>query len=253
MASPDKQRYFINSLARGLSFLATFSSSKPQLGLAELAEANNMTLGTCTRYIFTLNNLSYVVRDPVTKKYALTPKILSLGLHLLKNMELRDRVLPYMIETTRDLDITTQCAILDETEIVYVERVRSKDVVNLDLRVGSRLPCYCTALGKAILAFEKPDKAAGIVNNIKFVPHTPYTITDKVKFGKELELTRRRGYATNDQELTLGLKTLAAPVFKGALFEGAIGMSYPINRVENNALERVFIEKLRDISAKTSI
>ena len=83
------------------------------------------------------------------------------------------------------------------------------------------------------------------------IHHIPSPI--KLHVTNELEFAIKNEYATNEQELTLGLKTLAVPVFKGALVEGAIGISYPINRVENNALERVFIERLRDISAKTSI
>jgi len=253
MTYSGKPRYFINSLERGLSILSTFSHSRPQLSLSELAQANNITLGTCTRYVQTLKDLSYILQDPSSKKYTLTLKILSLGLPLLKNMDLRSRLLPYMIETTRYLDVTTQCAILDETEIVYIERVRSKDVVNLDLTVGSRLPCYCTALGKAMLAFWEKGEVKRIIGKIDFVQHTPYTITDKDILIKELKLTKQRGYAHNDQELSLGLKTVAVPIFREDLVEGAFGISYPTNRVKNNQVERVFIEKLKEVSKKTSV
>ncbi|HEA65938.1 MAG TPA: hypothetical protein ENI07_03815 [Desulfobacterales bacterium] len=116
MTKSPKPRYFINSLKRGLSFLSTFSSNKPQLNLSKLAQANDMTLATCRRYILTLQDLDYIVRDPSSKKHSLTPKILSFGLPLVRNMDLRSRLLPYMIEITRGLDVTTQCTILYETE-----------------------------------------------------------------------------------------------------------------------------------------
>ena len=183
------------------------------LSPTELATANKITLATCARYISTLRDLGYLVQNPITKKYTLTPRILSLGFPFLKNMDLRTRLLPYMIEVTKELDVTTQCAVLDGTDIVFLDRVRSSQVVNLDLTVGSRLPCYCTALGKAMLAFMDDVEVRKIIDSIKFVQHTPYTVTDRDTFQRSLRLTKQRGYAINDQELTLGLKTLATPIF----------------------------------------
>ncbi len=253
MAITPKSRYFINSLSRGLAILQSFSPETPSLSLTALAQANRITLGTCTRYVSTLKALGYMVQDPVTKRYTLTPKVLSLGFPLLKNMDLRARLLPYMIETTRDLDVTTQCAMLDGADIVFVDRVRSREVVNLDLTVGSRLPCYCTALGKAILAFLDKETAEGIIDSLEFVPHTPFTVRNKDQLRVLLQETRERGYAVNNQELTLGLKTLATPVFKEGQVEGAFGMSYPIHRVADNNLETLFVERLKEIAQKASI
>jgi IclR family pca regulon transcriptional regulator len=253
MEKRTRPRYFINSLARGLSILNSFSSTRPTLSPTELATANKITLATCARYISTLRDLGYLVQNPVTKKYTLTPRILSLGFPFLKNMDLRARLLPYMIEVTKELDVTTQCAVLDGTDIVFLDRVRSSQVVNLDLTVGSRLPCYCTALGKAMLAFMDDVDARKIIDSIEFVQHTPYTVTDRDTFERSLRLTKRRGYAINDQELTLGLKTLATPIFKDSRVEGAFGMSYPIHRIEKNDLENVFVERLKDIEKRASI
>lgn len=253
MKTHSKSRYFINSLSRGLSILQTFSPENPSLSLTDMALANKITLGTCARYVSTLKELGYLIQDPMTKRYTLTPKVLSLGFPLLKNMDLRARLLPYMIETTRDLDVTTQCAMLDGIDIVFIDRVRSREVVNLDLTVGSRLPCYCTALGKAILAFLDRDKAENIIGSLEFIPHTPFTVSNRDQFLRLLRETRERGYAINNQELTLGLKTIAAPVFRDGQVEGAFGMSYPIHRVDEKDLEHLFIERLKDIARKVSI
>lgn len=168
-------------------------------------------------------------------------------------MDLRARLLPYMIKITKELDVTTQCAVLDGTEIVFLDRVRSSQVVNLDLTVGSRLPSYCTALGKAMLAFMDKVEVSKIIDRIKFVPQTPYTVTNRHAFERSLRLTKRRCYAINDQELTLGLKTLATPIFKDGKVEGAFGISYPIHRVEGNDLEMVLVERLKDVQKQTSI
>ena len=249
-----KPRYFIHSLQKGLSILTTFSPQEPALTLSELTRANSMNLATTRRYLLTLEELGYLAKDRSTKKYRLTPKVLTLGFAVLKSMDLRSRVLPHMLQATRDLNVTTQCAVLEGTEILYIERVRSSDVVVLDLTVGSRLPAYCTAVGKAILAFMDEKKREELIGKVNLVRITPQTITNKQLLRKELELIRQRGYATNNRELAVGLKALAVPIFKeGREVEAALGFSFPCQRTEENSLETVFIERLLEISSKISV
>jgi len=248
-----KPRQFINSLGKGLSILNTFSTQRPELTLTDLARANGMTLGTAHRYLFTLKELDYLTQSSEDKKYRLTKKVLSLGFSVFGSMDFRKRLFPYMVQITKEMDVVTQCAILDGIEIVYIERLRSNDVVNLDLNTGSRLPAYCTAMGKAIMAFIDEKESKRLINRMKFVQHTPYTITNKKNLWKELQLTRKRGFAINNQELTLGLRSIAAPIFNREGVEGAFGVSYRIHRIKGNNLENVLVEKLLEISKKVSI
>ncbi|HUT71496.1 MAG TPA: IclR family transcriptional regulator [Desulfatiglandales bacterium] len=253
MKEPQKLRYFINSLKRGLAVLHSLSSSAKGLTLSELAALNKINHSTANRYLFTLRELGYVVQDPLTKTYMLTPKILSLGFPFIRNLDIRSRLVPYLIELNQELDVTTECAILSGTEIVFVERSRSSDVFDLNLAVGSRLPSYCTGLGKAILAFIDLDEARQVIASIDFIRHTPYTIVDKDRFMREIELTRQRGYAVNNQEMALGVKTFAVPIMRDGIAEGACGISVHINRLKDSNLEQVFIKKLKEISQKTAI
>ena len=249
----QKQKYFIKTLERGLSIISLLSSSEKGIGVTEVAKTNNINHTTAIRYLYTLKELGFVVQDTVTKKYQLTPKIFTLGVGVAKNMSLRSRIFPYMNEVTKDLNVTTQCTILQETEIVYVERIRSGDVVNLDLTVGSRLPVYCTAMGKAMLAFIAKEEAKRIIGKIRFEKHTPYTITNKKEFLKELELTRRRGFSINNQELTLGLKTYAIPIFSDGEVEGAFGVSMPLWMGNDKEFERSIVNRMKEIARKTSM
>ena len=234
--------------------MGTFLPENLNLTLTELARANDMTMGTAYRYLFTLKELGYVIQNPETKKYRLTPKVLTLGFSVLRGMDLRSRILPYMIETTRELDTTTQCAILDGVEIVYLERLRASDVVNLDLTTGSRLPAFCTAMGKVMLAFLHEKESRNLIEKVNFVLHTPYTITDKEILWKELKLTRQRGYAISNQELALGLRGIAAPIFKEERkLEAAFGLSFSCHRVEGNNLEAVYVERLLKIANEVSL
>ena len=248
------KRHFIHSLQKGLSILTTFTPQKPDLTLSEIARVDHMTLATAHRYLLTLKELGYIEQGSGTKKYRLTSKVLELGFLVLKSMDLRTKVLPYMIQTTTDLGVTTHCAILVGTEIVYIERIRSSDITYLDLAEGFRLPAYCTALGKAILAFMDEKEREHVIQNMNLVSLTPHTITDKETLRKELELTRHRGYAIDSQELALGLRALAVPIFKEEQkVEAAFGISFPCHRTEGNNLEAVFVERLVEISRKISM
>jgi len=249
---PSNNRNLIQALDKGLSILALFSQLGPELSLTELAKAVQMGLGSATRYVQTLMNLGYIIRDPSSKKYRLSPKILSLGFSLLKHMDLRDRITPYLAEINREFGMGAQAAILDETEIVYVERFRARALVTLDLTIGSRIPAYCTALGRAILAFMEPKSVQRIVAQMDMVPLTSYTITDKQTLFRELELTRKRGYAINIQELVMGQAGLAAPIFHAGSVEGAFGFTSP-QLLTDKKLRAVITERMLEIAEKVSI
>jgi IclR family pca regulon transcriptional regulator len=247
-------RNFVQSVEKGLSILSTFSAQKPDLTLSELAKATGLTLVTAHRYLFTLKKLGFVTRSEDNKKYRLTPKVLSLGFSALKSMDLKIRTIPYMIQLTKERNVTSQCAILEGTEIVYIERLRSAgDLVHLDLTVGSRLPAYATAMGKAILAFLDEEESRKLIDQMNLMPFTPQTITTKKVLRKELQIIRQKGYAINNQETFLGIRALAAPIFVDDKVEAALGISFPINRTEGNNLEPTLIEEMMDIARKVSI
>ncbi|KIX13016.1 IclR family transcriptional regulator [Dethiosulfatarculus sandiegensis] len=253
MQERQPDRDFINALAKGLDLIMTFSKAKPLLSLSEVAKANQMSLPTARRYLHTLSKLGFIVRDHETLLFQLTPKVLRLGAWVLDSMGLRQRLLPFMNAITKQLDITTHCAILEGLDVVTLERLRSQDVVNLDLTAGSRLPLHATSLGKAILAFAPLENRRGILEEMEFVPLTEQTITDRDTFESDLKAAREKGYAVADQELTLGLKTLASPVFDGSgQVEASVGVSYPIIRSAEPGLENLLIKKLLAITEQAS-
>ncbi len=253
MPNSEGKRNFINSLEKGLSILTIFSQAGPGLTLTELSKAAQMGLGSATRYVQTLMELGYVTRDPVTKMYRLAPKILSLGFGLIKNMDLRARVTPYLAEINREFGVGSQCAILDETEIVYVERFRARSLVTLDLTIGSRIPAYCTALGRAILAFLEGEEKERVLAKTKIVPLTRFTVANKTALLRELEATRKRGYAVNIQELVLGQAGIAAPIFHRETVEGSFGFTFPEHLMRDEKLKSVLTKRMLGIAEKVSI
>lgn len=247
-----KPRQFIQSLEKGLLILKIFSGSRTPLSMTEIAETCRMNMATVYRYLFTLKELGYLEQEAETRKYRLTSKVFKIGVAALNTMDLKNRLLPHMLETTKRYDVTTQCAILDDIDVVVLDRVRSKEVVNWDIGVGSRLPVYCTAMGKAMLAFLDSEDQTEVLRKVRFERLTPYTIGSLKELKTDLVAIHQNGYVFSDQELTMGLRSIAAPVFRNGLVEGAFGVSYAVSRAEEDGFEAALVGQVMTIAAKVS-
>ena len=223
------------------------------LTLSEAAELTQMSLPTTIRYLRTLKDLGYLIHDPATKRYALTSKVLSLGFSFLNKMDIRARLNPYLISLNLDFNVTANLAVLDNTDIVFMERITAAHITALNLTVGSRLPAQCTSLGKAILAFTESDALQKILDQIEFKQLTPHTIIDRYKLEKELEKTKKRGYAIALQETSLGWANYAVPIFSGKHVEAAIGVSFPYNFLKEKELVKSMVNRLLKITKEVSV
>lgn len=244
----NADRQFVNSLAKGLNLLMCFTKERPLWSLTQMARANGMNLPTARRYLHTFIKLGFMVKDDSAKTFQLTPKVMQLGGWVFGSMGIRDRLMPHMKSIRNEMDVTTHCAVLDGNQILAVERILSSDVVNIDLSAGSRLPIHATSLGKAIVAFMDDREQKKIAGLLEFKPLTPHTITDASSFLKDLKMTRSRGYAVADQELNIGLKTLAIPIFntKGQV-EASFGVSFPWSRTQESGFEDRLIALLLEV------
>ncbi len=244
-------REFVNSLAKGLNLLMCFTKERPVWNLSRIAKENDMNLPTAKRYLHTFTKMGFMIRDEADKTFQLTPKVLGLGAWIMDSMGIKQRLMPYMKSLRNELNVTCHCAVIDGNEILALERIRSTDVVNLDLTAGSRLPIHATSLGKAIVAFMTSAEQQAIAERLDFEQLTAHTIIDKASFIEELKKVKQRGYAVADQELTIGLKTLAVPIFdmEGRV-EGSLGISYPLSRTEEKGFEDMLINRLFDVGKK---
>jgi IclR family pca regulon transcriptional regulator len=142
--------------------------------------------------------------------------VLDLGFSAINSMELREVATPHLRELAEATGFTVNMAILDDLDIVYVERCRSGQArqreIDLNLHVGSRLPAYCTSLGKVLLAFLPPEQQRARVQRIAFTRRGPNTLTTRPAFVAELKRIRTDGFAINNEELAYGLRSIAAPV-----------------------------------------
>jgi len=183
----------------------------------------------------------------------LGPKTLSVGLSVIRDLDLKKVAFPFLEKTSKEIGETVNLAILDGTDIVYVERIKTEQILNINLQIGSRLPAYCTSMGKAMLAFLPEDRLQEILKKMDLRPVTPYTITCKGDLRKELKKVKARGFATNNEELSLGLRSVAAPVrnFKGEVI-AAVNIAVPSIRISQKRLEKIFAEKVVETANQIS-
>ena len=249
----ENSRNFIASLARGLAVLGAFTKEKKFLTLTEISNITGINKTAIQRLTYTLQQLGYLERDE-SKLFRLGPSTLSIGLAVLRNLEIRELSFPYLKDLSKKLGQTVNLSILDETEIVVIERFEVRKIIDYHLQIGSRLPAHCTSAGKAILAFLPEEHRDIILNKMSFEKLTEYTITDKTKLLQDLETVRDKGFALNSQELALGSRTTGAPIFSrdgqviAAVSISANASLFTLDRVESE-LSPYIVELAEKISA----
>jgi len=216
MEEKQQQTGHSQSLERGLSILSAFRSGRPLLGVSDLGREVGLGRSTTHRYVATLTMLGYLQQDAATKKYRLGPRVLDLGFSAINSMELREICAPHLQQLSDETGYTVNMAILDGPDIVYVERCRSSRTgqreIDLNLHVGSRMPAYCTSMGKVLLAYLAPEERAAVIAAADLTRRGPNTLTTSRALMKELARVRGEGLAINNEELAYGLRSIAAPI-----------------------------------------
>jgi IclR family pca regulon transcriptional regulator len=206
---------YSQSLERGLAILGCFTPARPVLGIADIADDLGMSRSTTHRYVITLVALGYLEQG-ASRKYRLGLRVTDLGMSALNSTGLREHARPYLEELRQRTSYTASLAVLDGPEILYVDRApsfrRGRGSAGPDLQPGSRLPAYCTAMGKLLLANLPDGEQRELIAEIKPTKRGPNTITAKRALREELEQILDAGFAVNDQELAKDLIAIAAPV-----------------------------------------
>lgn len=204
---------YSQSLERGLAILGCFTPSRAVLGIADIADDLGMSRSTTHRYVITLVALGYLEQG-ASRKYRLGLRVTDLGMSALNSTGLREHAHPYLEELRQRTSYTASLAVLDGSEILYVDRVRTfrRGHADLDLHPGSRLPAHSTAMGKLLLANLPEADQRELLADMKLAKRGPHTITGKRALREELEQVQMAGFAVNDQEFAPGLYAIAAPV-----------------------------------------
>ncbi len=206
---------YSQSLERGLAILGCFTPKRPVLGIADIADELGMSRSTTHRYVITLVALGYLEQG-ASRKYRLGLRVTDLGMSALNSTGLREHAHPYLEELRQRSSYTTSLGVLDGTEVLYVDRVRSfrrgQGKIDLNLHVGSRVPAYCTSMGKLLLANLPEGEQRELIAQMKLSKRGPNTITSKKALREELDEVEAAGFAVDDEEFAAGLYAIAAPV-----------------------------------------
>jgi IclR family pca regulon transcriptional regulator len=201
---------FMTTLARGLHVIRAFSGVDRRLTIADVSRATGLTRAVVRRCLYTLRELGYAATDGRT--YSLQPRVLNLGYSYLSTAPIPIAAQPVLEELSEQLGEATSVAVLDDGEVVYIARAATRRIVAVTLGVGSRVPAYCTALGRVLLAGMQPEQATQELAKFELVAHTRFTVTSLRRIEEILAETRAEGFAVNDQELEIGLRAIAVPV-----------------------------------------
>lgn len=243
---------FMTSLARGLAVLRTFSDSRRPLTIAQISQKTGIPRAAVRRCLHTLKQLGYAEAE--MNNFSLRPKVLTLGYSYLSSTPLAVSSQPYLNNISRALNESSSLAVLDDSEVLYVARSATSRVMSVALNAGSRLPAYCTSLGRVMLAHMAPDELDAYFAKTRLRPMTERTVVSQKQLREILAGVRQAGFAINDEELELGLRSIAVPV-RGASGRvlAALNVGAQVARVSVAQMEEQFLPVLQRGAEELSV
>ncbi|GAB3630581.1 IclR family transcriptional regulator [Pandoraea terrae] len=242
---------YVQSFARGLAVVKAFNAEHPAQTLTEVAQASGLTRAGARRILLTLQTLGYVRSDG--RLFRLTPKILDLGFSYLTSMPLWNLAEPFMEALVQEVQESCSASVLDGDDIVYVLRVPVRKVMSINLSIGSRLPAWCTSMGRVMLAALSDRELDEAVGRADLHHYTAKTVRDREQLKSSVMKARQQGWALVDQELEEGLISLAVPIRNRAgHVVAAMNISGQANRTSPAQMEKSFLEPLRRTADRIS-
>jgi len=231
--------YKVQVLDRAINILEFISrQSGGEAGLPELAAAMKLHKTTTHRIAHVLESRGFLRRSPDSTRYRLGLHLYDLGYRALDNVNIRDEARPIMTRLAFEVGETAHLAVLDRAEVLYIERVEAQRSLTMGSKLGARNPVYCTALGKAILAWSPEAEVDQTLVGCRMEARTRNTFTSVLSLKRELERVRDRGYAIDDEEIEDGIRCISAPVLDPSeRAVAAISVSGPAARITPNRFQ----------------
>jgi DNA-binding IclR family transcriptional regulator len=244
--------YQLHSLDRAVSVLDFLGESSIPLSLAEICTRMGLHKSTAHRSLMVLERSGLIERTP-ENRFRLGLKLYQLGNRAVEQVDLRPRVQPFFRRLASQVRETVHLSVLQQTRIVYLDKVEPGSRVCIGSKTGNSNPVYCTSMGKAMLAFQTPEFIEQTIASIDFVRYTPRTLDTPERLMKALSRTRKRGYAVDNEEIEEGVRCVGVPIFNN---EGravaAVSVSAAASRIDDHNVTAI-VESLqrcsRDISA----
>ncbi len=247
---------FMTSLARGLSVLEAFAQEMPQMTISQLSNKTGLSRAAVRRCLYTLSKLGYAGAED-GQRYSLRPKMLTLSHTYTVSNTLASAAQPILQRLSEQHHESFSVATLDGDEIVYIARAQggpTQRLMSVDLHVGSRLPAYCTSMGRVLIASQPPDVVEKYLGRVQIKALTPKTVNSVDKLKLLLRNVRRNGYAMCDQEFEMGLRSLAVPVYapSGKVI-ATVNLSGNAQRMPMLEMQTEFLPSLRAAANELSV
>lgn len=237
-------RDHVNSLARGLEVLRAFNRTGRKMTLSQVAAETGNTRAGARRILLTLVHEGYAVTDG--KLFDLTPQVLELGYSILSSKGVWDIARPFIAHLSDEVRESVSAAILDRFDVVYVGGAQYHHVITVGISVGARYPAHCTANGRVLLAMRPEEEWDALLAEVELKRLTEYTVTRKADFKRVLRQVRDQGWSLVDQELEIGLMSIAVPVRNSAGdIVGAINVGVPTMRMTPEQMVEEILPKLQ--------
>ncbi|HEU5352225.1 MAG TPA: IclR family transcriptional regulator [Terracidiphilus sp.] len=231
--------YKVQALDRAFAVLELLGESETALGLAQVASSLQLHKSTAHRFLMVLER-HHVVERTSNGKFRLGLRLFDLGNRAIEQYDLRDRAQPHLRRLVAETEETAHLCILEQSRVIYIDKIEPTRSVRMITRIGSSNPVHCTSVGKAILAFLPEERITEIIRKTRFERFTQRTIASADALRAEIEKTRRRGYAVDDEELEEGLRCIAVPLLDAQrLPVAAVSVSGPSFRVTAQKLPSI--------------
>jgi DNA-binding IclR family transcriptional regulator len=232
------QYFFIRSLAKGLHIMELLSDNEA-LTVTQVARIMNINRAGSHRFLSTLKELGYADKDE-SSRYYLTSKVIELGMKVLDRFEIRKIAHPFLQELSTKFNETINLGYFSGNEVLTIDKIDSTEILRMDAGIGGGEPAYCTSLGKAILAFLPDARLEIYLDTVELTAFTPNSVTSKEKLKEELLQIKEKGYAIDDEELSVGLRCIGAPLFDhSGQAHYAISISGPSIRFGSKRIEEM--------------
>jgi IclR family transcriptional regulator, pca regulon regulatory protein len=240
------------SLARGLAVIRAFEHTDATLSVADAARLSGISRAAARRCLHTLEQLGYASR--VGANFELRPSVLMLGHAYLGSAPVARIAQPVLEAVSERLQESCSMSVRDCGEIVYVARAATRRILSIGISIGTRLPIYCTSMGRVLLAFLDHAEQEGVLKRLKLVAHTPRTIVEPAALRAELRRVKAAGFALVDQELEVGLRSIAVPVRgRNETVVAAINIGVQAARVDCRTMTRDYVPVLRDAAREIGL
>lgn len=243
IASLQPSDGYVQSFARGLEVIRSFSAESPRLSLSGVAERSGLSRAGARRILLTLQALGYVRLDD--KLFTLTPRILDLGFAYLSSMPIWNLAEYSMEALAGTVKESCSAAVLDGTDIVYVLRVPTHKIMSISLGVGSRLPAYCTSMGRMLLSTLTDAELEQNLTSVNRPARTKHTVTDLTELKNRIGQVRKQGWSLVNQELEEGVVSMAAPITnRVGVTVAALNISGQANRCSAKVMQDTMLAPL---------